>query len=157
VSIVFVLLSSVADSFHFHRSDFGIWSVIAPSYGDIFRNNAMQNGLLPVVLTEEECKILAKDAEAGKQIEVDLEKLEVRREDPNATPFKFEVDPMRRHRLLNGLDDIALTLQNAKHIDEFEVRRSDSWPWLDGFGYVKGGKIPKEMAVPVGRGKKMDW
>jgi 3-isopropylmalate dehydratase len=112
----------------------------------------MQNGMLPVVLSEEECRALAEDAAAGLELEVDLEKQEVRR--PNGKPpFTFETDPFRRHCLLNGLDDIALTLQKAPAIQEFEERRSARWPWLDGFGY-KGTKIP---VGPAKTGKKMDW
>ncbi|KIY63479.1 hypothetical protein CYLTODRAFT_382240 [Cylindrobasidium torrendii FP15055 ss-10] len=132
-------------------NDFGIRCVIAPSFADIFRNNSMQNGMLPVILPQEECRALAEDAEAGLELEVDLEKEEVRR--PNGKPaIKFTTDPFRRHCLLNGLDDIALTLQRGASIEEFETRRSDVWPWLDGFGYQ--GKIP----VPAARApKKMDW
>ena len=133
------------------RKDFGILSVIAPSFGDIFRNNCMQNGMLPVILPQEQCAVLAKDAEEQKEIEVDLEKQEVRRS--NGEAFKFEIDPFRRHCLLNGLDDIALTLQRSAQIETFEGRRSETWPWLDGFGY-KGQKIP--LSAPKA-GNKMDW
>ncbi|KAI0291732.1 aconitase [Russula brevipes] len=121
-------------------NDFGIRCIIAPSFADIFRNNTMQNGMLPVVLSEEECKTLGEDAEAGLELEVDLEKQEVRR--ANGKPaITFTTDPFRRHCLLNGLDDIALTLQKVGTVEEFEQRRSELWPWLDGFGY-KGKKIP---------------
>ncbi|KAH9940565.1 aconitase family-domain-containing protein [Amylocystis lapponica] len=131
--------------------DFGIMCIIAPSFGDIFRNNTMQNGMLPVILPEADCRALAEDAEAGLQLEVDLEKQEVRR--TNGKPaIPFTVDPFRRHCLLNGLDDIALTLQKVSAIEEFEQRRSQMWPWLDGFGY-KGTKIP----VATAKTKKMDW
>ncbi|OBZ71908.1 3-isopropylmalate dehydratase [Grifola frondosa] len=130
--------------------DFGIRCIIAPSFADIFRNNTMQNGMLPVTLSEEDCRALAQDAEAGLELEVDLEKQEVRR--PNGTAIPFTVDPFRRHCLLNGLDDIALTLQKAGAIEEFEQRRSQTWPWLDGFGY-KGTKIPVSPSKP----KKMEW
>lgn len=112
----------------------------------------MQNGMLPVVLSQEQCRELAQDAEAGLELEVDLDKQEVRR--PNGKPpMSFTTDPFRRHCLLNGLDDIALTLQKGPSIDSFEERRSDLWPWLDGFGY-KGKKIP---VAPVRQGKKMEW
>ena len=67
--------------------------------------------------------------------------------------FAFETDAFRRHCLLNGLDDIALTLQRGTQIEDFEVRRSQTWPWLDGFGY-KGQKIP--VSAPK-VGNKMDW
>jgi 3-isopropylmalate dehydratase len=130
-------------------NDFGIRCIIAPSFADIFCNNTMQNGMLPVALSVEECRVLAEDAEAGLELEVDLEKQEVRR--PNGKPaISFTTDPFRRHCLLNGLDDIALTLQKVGAVEKFELRRSELWPWLDGFGY-KGKKIPLR-----GTGK-MDW
>ena len=112
----------------------------------------MQNGMLPVILSEQQCRELAEDAEAQLELEVDLEKQEVRR--PNGKPpFKFEVDPFRQHCLLNGLDDIGLTLQKSAAIEEFEERRTAVWPWLDGFGY-KGKRIP---VSPVRKGKKLEW
>ncbi|KAG6855042.1 hypothetical protein C0991_005971 [Blastosporella zonata] len=132
-------------------NDFGIRCIIAPSFADIFRNNSMQNGMLPVVLPQEDCRALAEDAEAGLDLEVDLEKQEVRRPNGKA-PIPFVTDTFRRHCLLNGLDDIALTMQKGEAIEEFEQRRSQQWPWLDGFGY-SGAKIP----VSAKRSKKMDW
>jgi 3-isopropylmalate dehydratase len=134
-------------------NDFGIRCIIAPSFADIFRNNTMQNGMLPVALPQEDCVALAKDAEAGLELEVDLDKQEVRRPNGQAA-VPFTVDPFRRHCLLNGLDDIALTLQKAGAIKEFETRRSDVWPWLDGFGYK--GKIPASQSVQKKAGK-MEW
>jgi len=131
------------------RNDFGIRCIIAPSFADIFRNNTMQNGMLPVALSNEECKALAEDAEAGVELEVDLEKQEVRRANGKAA-IPFATDPFRRNCLLNGLDDIALTLQKVGVVAKFEQQRSEQWPWLDGFGY-KGKKIPLR-----GMGK-MDW
>jgi 3-isopropylmalate dehydratase len=111
----------------------------------------MQNGMLPVVLSQEDCRALAEDAEAGLELEVDLEKEEVRRPNGKA-PIPFVTDPFRRHCLLNGLDDIALTMQKEGAIDAFEQRRSEIWPWLDGFGYQ--GKI---TVAAVKKTKKMDW
>lgn len=133
------------------RNDFGIRCIIAPSFADIFQNNTMQNGMLPVVLPTEICKELTEDAEAGLELEVDLEKQEVRRVN-SKPPIPFTVDAFRRHCLLNGLDDIALTLQKAAAIEQFEGRRSQVWPWLDGFGYK--GKIPLN---PPRQSKKMEW
>ncbi|KAF8845691.1 hypothetical protein BDN67DRAFT_919117 [Paxillus ammoniavirescens] len=133
-------------------NDFGIRCIIAPSFGEIFRSNAMQNGMLPLQLSPEECKDLAADAEAGVKVEVDLEKQEVRRD--NGKPaITFTVDPFRRHCLLNGLDDIALTLQKEDAIVVFEQRRTAVWPWLDGFGY-EGNKIPIR---PTKASKKTEW
>jgi 3-isopropylmalate dehydratase len=136
------------------RNDFGIRCVIAPSFAEIFKTNAMQNGMLPVVLPKKQCEELARDGEEGLELEVDLKKQEVRR--PNGRgSFTFKVEPFKRHCLLNGLDDIGLTLQKADKITTFEARRSNSWPWLDGFGYVKsGGKINTK---PIKKKKVMDW
>ncbi|KAF9221852.1 hypothetical protein BS17DRAFT_881341 [Gyrodon lividus] len=133
-------------------NDFGIRCIIAPSFGEIFRNNAMQNGMLPLPLSHEECKDLAADAEAGVGLEVDLERQQVRRE--NGKPaIPFTVDTFRRHCLLNGLDDIALTMQKEDAVVAFEQRRTAVWPWLDGFGY-KGNKIP---ITPARTNKKTEW
>jgi len=134
-------------------NDFGIRCVIAPSFADIFCTNTMQNGMLPIALPQAICKELAADAETGQELEVDLEKQEIRR--PNGKPsVPFTIDQFRRHCLLNGLDDIGLTLQKANAIESFETRRSAVWPWLDGFGY-QGGKIP--VSPPVPQTKKMEW
>jgi 3-isopropylmalate dehydratase len=133
-------------------NDFGIRCIIAPSFADIFRNNAMQNGMLPVTIPQEQCKELAKDAEAGLDLEVDLEKQEIRRSN-GGSPIPFITDPFRRHCLLNGLDDIALTMQRGDIIGEFEKRRTEMWPWLDGFGY-SDSKIP---IASVKKTKKTDW
>ena len=95
---------------------------------------------------------LAEEAEQGLELEVDLEKQEVRRASGKPA-FSFTVDPFRRHCLLNGLDDIALTLQKTAQIEQFEALRSQTWPWLDGFGY-KGQKIPVSAAKQT---SKMDW
>ena len=100
----------------------------------------MQNGMLPVTISQEDCDALAEDAEAKLELEVDLEKEEIRREN-GKPPIKFTTDRFRRHCLLNGLDDIALTLQREALIKTFEQRRSERWSWLDGFGY-QGCKIP---------------
>ena len=126
--------------------------IIAPSFADIFKNNTFQNGMLPVILPQEQCEELAAEAEQGLELEVDLEKQEVRRASGKPA-FPFTVDAFRRHCLLNGLDDIALTLQRAERIEEFEHRRSQLWPWLDGFGY-KGKRIPVNVG---GQANKMDW
>lgn len=133
-------------------NDFGIRCVIAPSFGEIFRSNAMQNGMLPLPLPEDVCKDLAKDAEEGVELEVDLENEEIRRSNGKA-PIHFSVDPFRRHRLLNGLDDIALTLQKGDAISTFEQRRTAVWPWLDGFGY-QGGRVPVNSTKI---GKQTEW
>jgi 3-isopropylmalate dehydratase len=99
----------------------------------------MQNGMLPVAIDQDHCRALAKEAEAGAELEIDLERQEIRT--AQGATFSFVIDPFRRHCLLNGLDDIALTLQKAREIDVYEQKRSGLWPWLDGLGYVaKQGK-----------------
>lgn len=134
-------------------NDFGIRCIIAPSFAEIFKTNTMQNGMLPVVLTKEECQVLYDDAMAGKELAVDLEKQEVRRE--SGEPIKFTTDAFRRHCLLNGLDDIGLTLQKSDAIAAFEQKRTQQWPWLDGFAYIKEGKIP--IGGITKKGAKIDW
>lgn len=114
------------------RNDFGIRCVIAPSFGEIFRNNLLQNCMLPIELSVEECRMLATDAEAGKNITVDLESEQITRD--GCSPISFNVDAFRRNCLLKGFDDIATTLHNVSFISAFEQRRSDVWPWLDGIG-----------------------
>lgn len=147
-------LPSFAHCGRVRRNDFGIRCVIAPSFAEIFKINAMQNGMLPVVLPQEDCKVLAADGEEGLELEVDLERLEVRRSNGRGV-IKFEVDPFKRHCLLNGLDDIGLTLQKANKIEEFEKSRTEQWPWLDGFGYAKkGGKIATR---PARKARGLEW
>ncbi|KZV64015.1 aconitase [Peniophora sp. CONT] len=132
--------------------DFGIRTIIAPSFAEIFFYNCMQNGLLPIPLSEDDCRALAEDAAAELELTVDLEKEEVRRPEGKAS-IPFKIDRFRRHCLLNGLDDIALTMQKDGLIEEFEMRRSERWGWLDGFGY-QGKKIPVEAKKT---GRKMEW
>lgn len=120
----------------------------------------MQNGMLPIVLSKEECVRLADDARAGHDLAVDLDKQEIRSANPNTTSIPFVVDAFRRHCLLNGLDDIGLTLQKADQIDSFETRRSSVWPWLDGLGYK--GKGTGGIAIPITDAvqpskKKLEW
>ncbi|KAI5480170.1 hypothetical protein MNV49_001496 [Pseudohyphozyma bogoriensis] len=127
--------------------DFGIRAIIASSYADIFNNNSYKNGNLPVVLSEAEIAKLLPDAKAGLEIEVDLPNQVVRR--TNGEEFHFDVDPFRKHCLINGLDDIGLTLAHDAEITAFEKKRTANWPWLDGIGYR--GKIP------LGERIALDW
>ncbi len=112
--------------------DFGFRAIIAPSYADIFYNNSFKNGLLPIVLDEETVDRLFKETEAneGYQLTVDLENQKV--VTPSGEEIAFEVDDFRRHCLLNGLDDIGLTLQDADEIRAYEEKRRASSPWLFG-------------------------
>ncbi|HVJ44259.1 MAG TPA: 3-isopropylmalate dehydratase small subunit [Dongiaceae bacterium] len=110
--------------------DFGIRCVIAPSFADIFYNNCFKNGILPIQLPQEEVDKLMDDANRGANavITVDLEKQELR--GPDGGVIKFDIDPFRKHCLLNGLDDIGLTQQKAPFIDTFENKNKLSQPWL---------------------------
>ncbi|WP_375391026.1 3-isopropylmalate dehydratase small subunit [uncultured Sphingomonas sp.] len=107
--------------------DHGIACVIAPSFGDIFANNALKNGLLPIVLPRAACEALMEDARRGPNamIEVDLERQVVVR--PDGEAIAFTLDPLRRRMLLEGLDDIGLTLTHAAAIDAYEARRPQPW------------------------------
>jgi 3-isopropylmalate/(R)-2-methylmalate dehydratase small subunit len=110
--------------------DFGIRAVIAPSYADIFFNNCFKNGILPIVLPQEEVDELMMDAEKGAnaRMTIDLEAQTVTSSDGRV--FRFEVDPFRKHCLLNGLDDIGLSLEKAAFIESFEVKAAQSRPWV---------------------------
>jgi 3-isopropylmalate/(R)-2-methylmalate dehydratase small subunit len=110
--------------------DFGIRCVIAPSFADIFYNNCFKNGILPIPLPQAEVDKLMSDAEKGQnaRLTIDLVKQEITR--PNGEVIRFEIDPFRKHCLVNGLDDIGLTLEKAKSIDAFEAGRKQSQAWL---------------------------
>ena len=110
--------------------DFGIRCVIAPDFADIFYNNCFKNGILPITLPQETIDLLMDDARRGANaiLTVDLEKQEITR--PDGEKISFEVDSFRRHCLLNGLDDIGLTLQKEDKIDNFEAKRKEAQPWL---------------------------
>src|SRR5690606_29544760 len=110
--------------------DFGFRCVIAPSFADIFYNNCFKNGLLPVVLSEEQVEQLFREmyAEEGYTLTVDLEQQVVIT--PAGERFAFEVDDFRKHCLLKGLDDIGLTLEDADAIRAYEARRRQQAPWL---------------------------
>jgi len=111
--------------------DYGFRVLIAPSYADIFFNNCFKNGVLPIVLTESEVSRLfdAVKAFPGFKLVVDLERQRVGTADGSMT-FGFDIDPFRKHCLINGLDDIGLTLQHADAIREFEARHLADEPWL---------------------------
>lgn len=115
--------------------EYGFRAVLAPSFADIFFNNSFKNGLLPIVLKEEEIdELFAQvDAQEGYQLTVDLQQQTVTR--PDGVQYSFEIDEFRKHCLLNGLDDIGLTLQDADAIRAFEERHRQAQPWL--FGAIK--------------------
>ena len=108
--------------------DFGICCVISTQFGDIFYNNAFKNGLLPITVSPETLGLLFEDAERGANatVTVDLEANEIR--GPDGGVVTFEIDAFRRHCLLNGLDDIGLTLQNEPDIAAYEQRRAGKLP-----------------------------
>lgn len=110
--------------------DFGIRCVIAPSFADIFFNNCFKNGILPIVLPKENVDNLMQAAEHGKKISVDLEKQTVQAEGQNTPAFSFEVESFRKHCLLNGLDDIGLTLEKLNAIAAYETKQKELTPWL---------------------------
>ena len=109
--------------------DFGIRCVIAPSFADIFNNNASKNGMLLIALPQETVDKLMEDAEKGgnARLSVDLEKQQIVR--PDGETIDFDIDPFKKHCLLNGLDDIALTLQKDDKISAFESTRKAAQPW----------------------------
>lgn len=115
--------------------DYGFRAVIAPSYADIFYNNCFKNGVLPIVLDEATVDRLFKelDANEGYRLTIDLEAQTVTT--PNGDSFGFEVDGFRKHCLLNGLDDIGLTLEDANAIRAYEQRRANEAPWV--FGQIR--------------------
>jgi 3-isopropylmalate/(R)-2-methylmalate dehydratase small subunit len=110
--------------------DYGFRAVIAPSFADIFFNNCFKNGLLPIVLDEAIVDQLFKEVEAAPlyELTIDLEGQNIIK--PNGDLIPFEVDAFRKYCLLNGLDDIGLTLQDADEIKAYEEKRKASAPWL---------------------------
>jgi 3-isopropylmalate/(R)-2-methylmalate dehydratase small subunit len=112
--------------------DFGIRCVIAPSFADIFFTNCFKNGILPIRLPRAICDQLMDDARMGgnARLTVDLDRQVVIR--PSGQEIHFEIDPFRKHLLLNGLDDIGQTLQRAGKIDAYERRRREEQSWLPG-------------------------
>ncbi|MCH7796659.1 MAG: 3-isopropylmalate dehydratase small subunit [Proteobacteria bacterium] len=112
--------------------DFGIRCVIAPSFGEIFYNNCFKNGILPVELPKAEVDLLMDDAQRGANavVTVDLESQEIT--GPDGGTLHFEVDPFRKHCLLNGLDDIGLSLEKVAKIDDYEAKQRLEQPWLSG-------------------------
>ena len=110
--------------------DFGIKAVISTSFADIFFNNCFKNGILPIVLPLEQVEVLMKDAEKGAnaRMTVDLEAQEITTSDGQV--FTFEVDAFKKHCLLNGLDDIGLTMEKSVAIDSFEAQAAQSRPWI---------------------------
>lgn len=116
--------------------DYGFRSVIAPSFADIFFNNCFKNGLLPIVLTEEQVDQLFNEVEATEGYELDINLDAQTVTTPSGESFSFEIDAFRKHCLLNGLDDIGVTLESEEKIKEYEARRRQETPWL--FDAIQG-------------------
>ena len=110
--------------------DFGIKCIISTSFADIFYNNSFKNGILPIMVTKDERDALLEDAKDKENpiIEIDLENQEIRR--PNGGKIKLKIDPFRKKCLLEGLDDIALSLEKISQIDNFEKNIKENSPWL---------------------------
>ncbi len=110
--------------------DFGIRCVISTQFGDIFYNNCFKNGLLPIKVSPEELEKLYDDAERGANatLSINLERQEIR--GPDGGVIKFDIDPHRKHCLLNGLDDIGLTMEKKHKIDEYEAKARAARPWV---------------------------
>lgn len=138
--------------------DFGIKCIIAPSFADIFFNNTFKNGMLPLVISDEAAlQKIAAEARAGRELEVDLVNQEIK--DAQGSKIAgFDVESFRRHCLINGLDDIGITLQMEGKIRSFEAKRSLETPWLDGSGYLKRGNRGATMveAAPVPKTNRGD-
>ena len=134
--------------------DFGIKCIIAPSYADIFFNNTFKNGMLPVIIEDKSAMAkLLEEAKAGREIEIDLINQSIK--DASGMELaNFDVEEFRKHCLINGLDDIGLTMQLEDHIKRYEGTRTTETPWLDGSGYLKrrtnNGPV-KVAAAPLPR------
>ena len=111
--------------------DFGIRCVISTSFADIFYNNCFKNGILPIRVTKDQLDALMADASdtENPELTVDLVNMEIKR--PNGVTVPFELDAFRRECLLDGLDDIGLTMQKGDKIDGFEARQNQAQPWLN--------------------------
>ncbi|KAK0620292.1 aconitase family-domain-containing protein [Immersiella caudata] len=133
-------------------NDFGVKTVIAPSFADIFFNNSFKNGMLMIpIKNKDDLAAIHAEASAGREIEIDLPN-QVIKKDSGETICSFDVEEFRKHCLINGLDDIGLTMQLDDKIAEFEKKMTLETPWLDGTGYLRrkgrGGKLAVK-AVPV--------
>ena len=110
--------------------DFGITRAISTSFGDIFYNNCFKNGVLPIKVSPEDLEKLFDDADRGANatLTVDLEKQEIR--GPDGGAVKFDIDSHRKHALLNGLDEVGVTMQKQIKIESFEQKAKQSRPWV---------------------------
>lgn len=143
-SFIASLLTSATGSSREHAPwallDFGIRAIIAPSYADIFFNNTFKNGMLPIVMPDQATlEDIAAEAKAGRKIEIDLPAQEIRNES-GVKIANFDVEEFRKHCLVNGLDDIGLTMQLEDKIKKFEERMAVETPWIGDSGYLRRRK-----------------
>ncbi|MEL6171136.1 MAG: 3-isopropylmalate dehydratase small subunit, partial [Pseudomonadota bacterium] len=110
--------------------DFGIRCMISTSFADIFFNNCFKNGLLPITLPKAEVDFLMEDAQRGANAIMSVDLRENLITSSDGTKIEFEVDPTKRHNLLNGLDDIGLTLEKTDLIEAYEVKAQSQFPWM---------------------------
>lgn len=141
-------------------NDFGIRCLIATSFADIFYSNCFKNGMLPIMLPKDDVNTLMKDATELQEFEIDLPAQKITR--ANGTTISFEVEEFKKHCLINGLDDIGLTMQKGDLISAFETMRSEKFSWLDGPGYMESkADGPTKLTLVGGEQekgeKKLDW
>jgi 3-isopropylmalate/(R)-2-methylmalate dehydratase small subunit len=110
--------------------DYGFRAIIAPSFADIFFNNCFKNGMLPIVLSADDVDALFKETEASEGYKLNIDLSEQSITSPSGKSYKFDVDAFRKHCLLNGLDDIGLTMQHQDAIKAFETKHQAAQPWL---------------------------
>jgi 3-isopropylmalate/(R)-2-methylmalate dehydratase small subunit len=110
--------------------DFGIRCVISTSFADIFYNNCFKNGILPIVVSLEDLKKLMDDADRGSNATLSIDLPSQTIKGPDGGTIRFEIDPFRKHCLLNGLDDIGLSLEKVTSIESFEKKQKAAQPWL---------------------------
>jgi len=136
--------------------DFGIKCIIAPSYADIFFNNTFKNGMLPIAIRDQATiEKIAAEADAGKEIEVDLVNQSIKDASGNKLA-DFEVEEFRKHCLVNGLDDIGLTMQQSDKIRSYESKQRTEYPWIGDSGYLKRKGPVKVEAAPVPKTNRGD-
>lgn len=110
--------------------DFGISCIIAPSFADIFYNNCFKNGILPIILFQEQVDLLMDDAKRGANATLTIDLQEQHIKGPDGGTIPFEIDPFRKHCLLEGLDDIGLTMKKKISIDAYEEKLGATRPWI---------------------------
>ena len=110
--------------------DFGIRCIISTSFADIFYNNCFKNGVLPIILPQEQVDALMKDAEKGSNARIDIDLADQTVTSSDGEVYSFEVDAFKKHCLLNGLDDIGLTMEKVGSIDNYEAKLSSERPWV---------------------------